>query len=106
MKRRLIISGTMLVVLLGLPQMTFAWSAWEWTSKNTPLDLLPWMVVLATIIETLVIYRCTKADFKQTVCIMALVNCLCLAGPYVLEWITGNLPAGTDIVQWRLYNIS
>ena len=109
MKRILKISGILSVVLVGLTQIVFAWSAWNWTSRITPFDLLPWMIVLAITIETLFLFRYTKEDFKKTVSIVTLVNCLSLVAPYGLEWLM-SMSAGDSffgyIEQWRIYTIS
>lgn len=109
MKRFLHTAEILLIVLLGLTQPVLAWSAWNWTSAMTPLNLLPVMIVVAISIEIVVIRRCIKADFKPVAWRIALINCLSLVAPYGLEWLM-SMPVGSDflgyIEQWRIYTIS
>jgi len=93
-KRQLFIISLCIITSL-IPQVAFANSSWYWISEKRPWDILPWVVIVTILIETLTIWLIPKTkQFVKTAGIVIVANLVSFLLPYGIVAV-GNSWYGT-----------
>ena len=74
-----------LILFCLIPSIAFANSSWHWISETRPYDVLPFVIVLTLLIETIsVIFAADLKEVKFKVFIVVLIgNLLSFSAPYI-----------------------
>lgn len=92
----------LLLVLLGLalPMVALANSSWVWLTKTRPYDILPFAAMLTIAAEAIAVNRIPRIlKPARVLCVVALVNLLSFAAPYLLKYLFGYYQDGFNFFK-------
>lgn len=70
-----------------LPAAALANSSWVWISETRPYDLLPWVMAVTLLVETLMInYPARVRQLPRVLAVVVLGNALSFAAPYLISY--------------------
>ena len=91
MKNRTIcIIALILMISVLFPTIAYANSSWHWLTKTKPFDILPYVVVLTLLIESITI---GKVNSIRRYIMLFLVICLANLASFILPYIVYLLPS-------------
>lgn len=95
---KIVITTTFFMLLL--PINAYANSSWVWISETRPYDILPVIIVITLIIETLSIsFVTSKEKAVKVFTIVAIANLLSFLTPYLINFIS----AYTEKIEFEYY---
>lgn len=75
-------------VVILLSPTALANSSWVWISETRPFDILPWVVVITLMVETIAINFVPKIyKLPKVFCMVTLANFLSFLTPYLLSYV-------------------
>lgn len=90
MKKHTVITSVLLsfMIVCLFPLTALANSSWVWISETRPLDVLPWVVIVTLLVETLAIIYIAKIRKLPKVLGFVVVSNLCsFAAPYLFVYL-------------------
>lgn len=64
-------------------------SSWIWISETRPYDILPWVVLITLVVETVCVDRIPQVNRgPKTFCVVAAANIVSFAAPYLLKYLS------------------
>lgn len=80
------------IFMLLLPINVYANSSWVWISETRPYDILPVIIVITLVIETLTIsFATSKKKVVKVFTVVAIANLLSFLTPFLINFISAYI---------------
>ena len=90
MKRKLFLVS--FIILMLVPSIVSANSSWHWISSTRPIDILPFVILVTLLIETLMIIKLNKINsIVKPIVVIIIANLMSFVMPFLVYFLPNEL---------------